>query len=627
MAYWGHQNRLAKARQTVRTIRCCSIIRANARKLVRRHQATIPGAGEQGRPGGLTAALIASLRAFAFYFARRVVSPRWPRGLPCCAVGYLTAPARGKGIAVNLQEFFDRHYAADYDLSPSRERSIRTTLRQFFQLVGPVELADLSQAHVDEFCAHLAAGRRLPHIVDRKRRDILYLWADAYRREFKDTPPKLPAAYLLRYRRTVERPRDEQYRRNSLLRFFDRRFRPEALQHVSKSQTSAYRKAILKLCDYCGADVTIGEVTDSLLTSFVAWAATRMSRKTARDYRSYIRAVVRHAKPGEFCKGKRRYDTATGPNLDDNELNVKGSLYRFWREVYMPRCMVGASPGSAEQILYAIRRLCKYTGHSVLVADLNDNLISGHMQWMVDRGLSRATINSARAAILALWREAYRQELVERLPTVRKLQGHKRLPTAWSVGELERILQAAASLRGRVGQQLAADWWPALILFLYDTGLRIRSALAVQRDGVDLETGWVTVEAQTQKHKVEQRFRLTDQTIEAIRAIWLPPRKKLFYWPGHLREIWRWFGKILRKADLPDTGRHKFHMLRRTCATHLAAVAGVETAAKHLGHSSSDVTDRYIDPRFLAEHDTTRLLPRPRLGKGSTDRDQKGGAI
>ena len=163
----------------------------------------------------------------------------------------------------------------------------------------------------------------------------------------------------------------------------------------------------------------------------------------------------------------------------------------------------------------------------------------------------------------------------------------------------------------------AADWWPALVLVLFDTGIRLRAVLSIERDHLDLETGWLIVPSESQKQKVEQRFLLSDQTLEAVRPSWLPPRRLLLPWPWTDIKIWKHFGKILDAAGLPDGPKSKFQKMRRTCASHIAKAAGIDAACRQLGHSGESITKRYVDPRIARSAiDGVSHLPRPRLGNG-----------
>jgi integrase len=194
------------------------------------------------------------------------------------------------------------------------------------------------------------------------------------------------------------------------------------------------------------------------------------------------------------------------------------------------------------------------------------------------------------------------------------MQTLHRLPIAWTMEEMGLILAACAATPGMVGEIPARMFWTALILLLFDTGLRLRAALSIERSNLDLATGWLCIAAETQKQKTEQRFQVSVQTTDAILAIWSPPRRLLFPWTrtGRRVRIWVCLGNILKRAGLPSGRRDKFHKFRRTTASHIAAAAGIDAASRQLGHSATDVTLRYIDPRIARAHiDGAAWLPRP----------------
>jgi integrase len=76
-------------------------------------------------------------------------------------------------------------------------------------------------------------------------------------------------------------------------------------------------------------------------------------------------------------------------------------------------------------------------------------------------------------------------------------------------------------------------------------------------------------------------------------AVWLGPDG------GPLKDFRSSFEKAVRavcKAPEPGWRYPTIHSLRRTCATALEQVASKAVAAKVLGHSAADVTDRYVQP-------------------------------
>ena len=190
----------------------------------------------------------------------------------------------------------------------------------------------------------------------------------------------------------------------------------------------------------------------------------------------------------------------------------------------------------------------------------------------------------------------------------------KRVPEAWSVDEMRRIITAAAETPGMLCGIPAGKWWPAQLLTLYDTGLRIGALMALESAQLDFETGWLTVPADHQKQRAEQVFQLQADTLDAIAQTRPGERRELFPWP-FVDERWavlrKRYRKILQRAGLPTDSRCLFHKVRRTSATLIADALGERAAQDHLGHSSLSVTKRYLDPRKMKRRKpSTAALPR-----------------
>lgn len=298
-------------------------------------------------------------------------------------------------------------------------------------------------------------------------------------------------------------------------------------------------------------------------------------------------------------------------------LNVPGSLWEFFWTRFKPVKMTGWTPEAIRQVEIVIRRLAKQHDRSILLSELSDELLSAHMGWMLDSGSSRRLVNNARNNIVMLWKYAHKKGLVHELPDVPKLALERRLPIALSQEEFGTLLWAASEEQGVVAGIPAGLYWPALLLVCYDTGARARAIFALKREDIDTETGWLRVHSEYQKERNEQRFRLDEQTVRAVLKVWFPERVRLFPWIGPQQKRWEHFGRIAERAGLPNDRWHKFHCIRRTTATHIAAVAGIDAASRHIGHGSEYMTRKYIDPRFLAEKDTVRHLPRPVVKGGA----------
>ncbi len=409
-------------------------------------------------------------------------------------------------------------------------------------------------------------------------------------------------------------------RANSLVRYFHRHFYPDKLADKSPHTPTQYERAVTKLCQYAARDITIGEINERILDRFAEWCITSgIAYETARKYRAYVRAIVRHARPGMCPKqsGRRPHEEPPG---DDPEAELKpaGSLWEFFETKYRRQRLAGGTEGQGQQIEIAMRRLCKQLGRAAMLADLTDELIREHQAWMLDDGYSPKTVNSACGHLLSVWRFAYQLRAIQELPRVARIREYQRLPVAWKLDEFERLLDATNTRRGMYGDVPAAQWWRALLLVVYDTAIRCRAVLSIERCHLDIETGWLMVPAENMKARVEQRFKLSDQTTEAVRAIWFPRRRFLF---PHKSRNWfhRNYGRLLEAAGLPRTARDQLHKIRRTTASIVAKEVGIAAAVRLLGHSTETVTKNYIDPTFISTHEVVESLPRPVTTKGGAE--------
>lgn len=412
---------------------------------------------------------------------------------------------------------------------------------------------------------------------------------------------------------TFKPKRISHARNNSLVRFFHRRYYPEKLADKSPHTPTQYERAVTKLCQYAARDITLGEINEHLLDRFAEWCiSSGLTYDTARKYRAYLRAIVRHARPGMCPKQSGRRPHEEPPQSDpDAELKPEGSLWKFFEDKYRRQRLAGCTDGQGKQIEIAMRRLSKQLAHAVMLVDLSDEMIREHQAWMLDDGYSPKTVNGACASLLAVWRFAYQLRMVSELPRVSRIREYRRLPVAWKMDEFERLLEATKTRRGMYGLVPANQWWRALLLVVYDTAIRCRAVLGIERSHLDIETGWLLVPAENMKARVEQRFRLSEQTLEAIRLIWLPSRRMLF---PHKNRNWfhQNYGRLLEAAGLPRTSRDQLHKIRRTTASIVAKEEGIAAAVRLLGHSTETVTKNYIDPTFISTHEVVDALPRPR---------------
>jgi integrase len=182
---------------------------------------------------------------------------------------------------------------------------------------------------------------------------------------------------------------------------------------------------------------------------------------------------------------------------------------------------------------------------------------------------------------------------------------------SFTVEEIGRWIEIAnsAHLPNIMGIRPGA-WWRSLILFCFNSGLRIGTVLELKWSM--LEGNCLNVPGEIYKGGNAHRFYLSAHALAAIEPLRnLPGRpEKIFANPykgqGPLQRIRL---KMFKAADIPKTRRFGFHGLRKSAATEIARV-NPEGARLLLGHSSLRTTiGHYIHPSLQAE--VFQSLPQP----------------
>lgn len=189
------------------------------------------------------------------------------------------------------------------------------------------------------------------------------------------------------------------------------------------------------------------------------------------------------------------------------------------------------------------------------------------------------------------------------------------MPTAWTVEEVGQLLRAAGALKGHMRDlPITRAWWfQAFLLTLYDSGLRVKSALTLRTDDVWLDRKTARVRAATDKTWGDRVFCLSDALCEML-ADGMGGRKLAFPYPWHYRQIWRDLDEIREAAGLRGGRDRGFHCMRKVHATQLVIHESWETARMSLGHTSQTMTEAYVDlSQVQAVHRIE--LPTPRFKK------------
>jgi integrase len=269
------------------------------------------------------------------------------------------------------------------------------------------------------------------------------------------------------------------------------------------------------------------------------------------------------------------------------------TLDELFCRLYRPLRLRGRSQNTTRLYGCTIRAFGKWLGYVPTVDDLTDLMLSRYLD---ERAATRSpyTAEKERTQLCSLWRFAADRGIVTTRPEVPPAPLPDRIPRAWTLGELGSIYRAAAATRGMVGRIPAAVWYPALVSVLWETAERIGAILACRPD--DFDGASVFVRAEYRKGgKRDRIYRLTSRTAALLTQA--RGDRFLLEWPRSHTLLWAKYADVVARAGL-GRGRHlSFHALRRSSASHYAALGG--DPVQLLDHSSPRITQRwYLDRRL-----------------------------
>lgn len=410
--------------------------------------------------------------------------------------------------------------------------------------------------------------------------------------------------------RELNRVRDPE--RPTLAQLFEQSYVPQRLAERSDKTVYQFRLTLRWLREFAGGvDPRPGWLTDDTFAAFIAWLRRHHGPSTANRGRWHLlplwlfaweRHLVCHL-PREL----RRHGVHTLALPDGCRLD------RLFELDYVPLRLASSPLTTIDRYRSTLAALREFAGVDPHFGLLTDDTAERFLAWLGASGdRNNVTINLHRRNLLTLWRFAWRKRKVTELPRdVAKRPELHRQPTAWSLEEMSRLVAAGRGETERIAGVPMRCWWPAFLLTMYVTGVRVSALLRIRRSDYDERTGWLRVVAEHQKDKAEQRFRLTPDAMSAVVDLLPYSTDLLFPFPFKSRhQLQDRLTLLLKAAGLPAGRRDKFHRIRRTTGTYIADAAGEEAARQHLGHSSLQVTRRYLDDQKIRRTRGEDVLPR-----------------
>jgi integrase len=211
--------------------------------------------------------------------------------------------------------------------------------------------------------------------------------------------------------------------------------------------------------------------------------------------------------------------------------------------------------------------------------------------------LSSTTRQNIRRELLTLWRFAFEEGMTEVPPLrVTKIRSRSLPPLAWSLPELDRLIECAEkddTPIGGIHNIRICDFMPAWVSASYDTGLRFSDMLALRR--TEIVNGHIAKSAsKTGKALVRP---LSQYALKQLVTIGKrSPDGSVFSWFLTRRRAFLAMRAFYDRHGFDGSGKY----LRRSCATFIERDQP-GTAWRYLQHSSPSLVPRhYQDQSLLA---------------------------
>lgn len=283
-------------------------------------------------------------------------------------------------------------------------------------------------------------------------------------------------------------------------------------------------------------------------------------------------------------------------------------LTELFENLYRPLRLRGRSANTTRLYGCTLRSFSKWLGYEATLQDLTDLTISRFLEYRASIR-SPYTAEKERSQLLSLWRLAADRNLLKDRPCVPPGTLPERTPEAWSLEQMQALMRAAEATRGTVGNVEARYWYPALISVLWETAERIGAVLACTPH--DFVPPTLAVRAEYRKGgKRDRIYRLSEETCERVRLAC--GTRRIFEWTQNPGYLWLRYKDVVARAGLGTSRKCGFHQLRRTAASHYAALGG--DPVKLLDHSSPRITQRWYLDRRMTDREPPACDVLPKIG-------------
>ncbi len=347
-------------------------------------------------------------------------------------------------------------------------------------------------------------------------------------------------------------------------------------------------RAVQEFIQWWGSDPDMETITPELFEQFENDGDDQRRRQLGSYLRGLLRRYDRHAFPhrNRGLAIREREDVSPDAAIGDSKPDI---FLAFARSYVLQRVLC---EDYANTLQHRAARFQFWTGKSAIQEVLTEDNLNGFLRAMDPNG-STYTRNKWRQDILTMWRAAADLDLVP-YPNARRIRREKpvRKPIeCFSTDEARSLLAAAGRMKGAFENGLARrHYWPAMIRFAWDTGLRRGDCWRFERRMLQPDGSFRIVQNKTQK---PIRRMLRPETVAALDKIDSPTPLE---WSQCDRNFAIEFNRILTLAGVE---RGTFRWLRRACGSHIEA-EHPGGGCKALGNTSQ-VFGQHYDAELATE--------------------------
>lgn len=241
--------------------------------------------------------------------------------------------------------------------------------------------------------------------------------------------------------------------------------------------------------------------------------------------------------------------------------------------------------------------------------DLDEPVVNRWLHYIAQRR-KPPTVMGHKRAITALWNWLYEQHLV-RAYDVRRLRRIKieyPPPQAWTLSQTRVLLHVAAELPGRLRCGVdASQLMTAVVMLGYTSGLRLKDQRLLKPDDLSGTILSVLQNKTGHPHTID----IGADAAAALQPLIAIGGKKML--PVAERTLRTWTDRLFTSAEANGFNKRVgqgIGTLRKTGATEVARISGLEAAARFLGHKGGTETARrhYVAPEALGQTPTPPSL-------------------